>query len=65
MTILAPPSSQNLFPKGHEIYNFGRGFPGLHTGNFEFSFSYRCLGEEKIFKHCMHLHYINLPFLPV
>jgi hypothetical protein len=29
-SIFAPPYDQNLYPRGHEIYNFRRGTPGIH-----------------------------------
>lgn len=43
MTILSHPSQGNI-----KINNFGKGLPGLP--NYEFSFSYRCVVEEKIFE---------------
>lgn len=36
--------SQNPFPGGHEIYNFGRELLGLY--NYEFSFSYKCVAVD-------------------
>jgi hypothetical protein len=47
---LAPPWGQNLYPGGHEIYNFDRGFPALHQHAFSFSCTYVVV-EKKIFEN--------------
>lgn len=43
-TILAPAKSQNPYPWGHEINNFGRILSGLHYNAL--SFSFRLAGVE-------------------
>lgn len=40
MAFLVQSLSQNPFPEGHKIYNFGRRLRGLHNYKFIF-FSYR------------------------
>jgi hypothetical protein len=45
---LAPPRGQNLYPKGNEIHNFGRGFPALHHHAFSFSYIH-VVSEKKMF----------------
>lgn len=57
MNILGPPLDSVPLP---EIYNFGRGLPGLH--NYEFSFSYRCVGVEKILENCQILTILPCPY---
>ena len=52
MTILASPWSQTVMG-GHEIYNLGRGLPGLH--NFAFSFSFSCAERGRF----LYITYIN------
>ena len=49
--------AKNPFPRGHEIYNFGRPFLGHLTCIL--TLSVLCLGEEKIFKEIVHFHYIT------
>ena len=41
---------QNLYPRDHQIYNFGRGLPALH--HYAFSFSQTCVVvKKKIFEN--------------
>ena len=46
---MTTPHHRNPCPRGHEIYNFGRGFLAHHY--YIFSLSARCTGvKKKIFK---------------
>ena len=46
---MTTPHHRNPYPRGHEIYNFGRGFLAHHY--YIFSLSARCTGvKTKIFK---------------
>ena len=63
MTYMAMPWHKNPCPGGHEIYNFGRPFLGLHY--YILSLSDLCLGvEKKIFKGIMHFHYMTYMATP-
>ena len=46
---------KNPCPGGHEIYNFGRPFLGLHY----YIHSWSDLVEKKIFKGIIHFHYMT------
>lgn len=39
------PQSRKFYFRGYEIHSLGRWLSDLH--NYEFNFSYRCVGEEK------------------
>lgn len=45
---LSCPRARNLYPRDHESYYVGRGFPVLH--GYTFSFSYRCGCREEFWK---------------
>ena len=63
MTYMAMPQHKNPYPRGHEIYNFGRPFLGHHY--YIHGLSDVCLGvEKKIFKEIMHFHYITYMATP-
>ena len=50
--------AQEPYPRGHEIYKFGRLNLGHHY--YTFSLSNLCLSEEKKFlKEIMHFHYMT------
>ena len=59
MTYMASPQHKNPYPRGHEIYNFGRPFLCHH--NYILRLSFLCLGvEKKILK----IHYITYMAIP-
>ena len=56
------PLTSEPQPRGHEIYNSGRPFPGHHYSIL--SLSDLCMGEEKMsFKEIMHFHYIYTTYM--
>ena len=56
-TYLSTPQHKNPFPRGHEIYKFGRPFLGYHY--YKLGLSNLCLGvEKKIVKEIIHFHCI-------
>ena len=59
MTFITTPWHQNPYPRGHEIYNFGRPFLGPHYCIHRLSG--QCLGVEK---EIMHFHYMTYPTMP-
>ena len=57
------PMHKNPCLRGHEIYKFGRPFLGHHY--YILSLSDQCLGEKKISKEIMHLHYVTYIAMPL
>ena len=62
-TCMTTPQHKNPCPMGHELYNFGRLFLGIH--NYILSLYVLCLGVgKKIFKDIMHFHYMTYMVTP-
>ena len=60
---MTTPQRKNPCPMGHELYNFGRLFLGIH--NYILSLYVLCLGVgKKIFKDIMHFHYMTYMVTP-
>ena len=54
---MATPYQRNLCPRGHEIYYFGRAFPGHHF--YILRLPALCPGvQKKILKEIMHIYYM-------
>ena len=56
---MATPLHRNPSPRGHKIYNFGRGFHAHHYFVLRLSEIYPRV-QKKIFKEIMHFHYMTI-----